>query len=51
MCMNMSGGYMYHSSSGIALTRAASLLISPDLQLDQGGEKLQSCYIISLTES
>lgn len=32
--------YMYHSSSGIALTRIANLLISPNnLQMDQGAEK------------
>jgi len=31
--------YIFHLSSGIALTRTASLLISPDLQLDQGVEK------------
>lgn len=31
---------MYHSSSGIALTRIANLLISPNnLQMDQGAEK------------
>lgn len=31
--------YVYHPSSGTAFTRIATLLISPDLQLDQGVEK------------